>query len=342
MSESRKRLQHLRDSLHSLAKIESAGSGYDALQMVALESFDLIVLDFDLNLMSGLETLKRIRQETPTIPLLMIPGEYMFVTDVARALEHNAQSYIDPGEITEHDYQRIQLFLERGELPRRISTFRKDLRKDYHVDRVIGSSAQMYYIYERLEKAANSDVSVLVRGESGTGKELIARIIHAISSRVYKRFVALNCAAIPENLLESELFGHEKGAFTGAMSQREGKFEIADGGTLFLDEIGDMSPALQAKLLRALEYGEFERIGGNEVISTDVRIISATNKNLEQEIEKGNFREDLYYRLNVYPLALPPLRERKPDIPLLSIYFASRFNRKNNQSVEHFDNDVFA
>jgi len=333
-------VSRLQELARRFGVVEKATSGYDALQMVTLDPFDLILLDFDLSLMSGLETLKHLRQEAPTVPILVVPRQYMFVTDVARALEYNAQSYLDPAEQNEDLEKHVESFLELGELPRRISTFRKDLPKHFTVDRFIGSSAQMYYIYQRLDKAANSDVSVLIRGESGTGKELIARMLHALSSRVEQRFVALNCAAIPENLLESELFGHEKGAFTGAMEQRKGKFEISDRGTLFLDEIGDMSPVLQAKLLRALEYGEFERVGGNESIATDVRILSASNKNLEQEIEKGNFREDLYYRLNVYPIEIPPLRERKGDIPLLAIYFASRFNRKNNQSVEYFDAEV--
>ena len=333
-------MSRLQELARRFGVVEKATSGYDALQMVTLDPFDLILLDFDLSLMSGLETLKHLRQEAPTVPILVVPRQYMFVTDVARALEYNAQSYLDPAEQNEDLEKHVESFLELGELPRRISTFRKDLPKHFTVDRFIGSSAQMYYIYQRLDKAANSDVSVLIRGESGTGKELIARMLHALSSRVEQRFVALNCAAIPENLLESELFGHEKGAFTGAMEQRKGKFEISDRGTLFLDEIGDMSPVLQAKLLRALEYGEFERVGGNESIATDVRILSASNKNLEQEIEKGNFREDLYYRLNVYPIEIPPLRERKGDIPLLAIYFASRFNRKNNQSVEYFDAEV--
>lgn len=340
ISESRKLVSRLQELARRFGVVEKATSGYDALQMVTLDPFDLILLDFDLSLMSGLETLKHLRQEAPTVPILVVPRQYMFVTDVARALEYNAQSYLDPAEQNEDLEKHVESFLELGELPRRISTFRKDLPKHFTVDRFIGSSAQMYYIYQRLDKAANSDVSVLIRGESGTGKELIARMLHALSSRVEQRFVALNCAAIPENLLESELFGHEKGAFTGAMEQRKGKFEISDRGTLFLDEIGDMSPVLQAKLLRALEYGEFERVGGNESIATDVRILSASNKNLEQEIEKGNFREDLYYRLNVYPIEIPPLRERKGDIPLLAIYFASRFNRKNNQSVEYFDAEV--
>ena len=199
---------------------------------------------------------------------------------------------------------------------------------------IIGHSNQMKEIFQVIEKVADSDSTIIIHGESGSGKGLVAKAIHKKSYRQKKPFISINCGAIPENLLESELFGHVRGAFTGATSPKPGKFELADGGTIFLDEIGDMSPDLQVKILRVLEEREFEQVGGCKSIQVDVRIIAATHRNLEEEVEKGNFREDLYYRLNVIPVTLPPLRERKADVSLLVSHFLDEFNEKNNKRIE--------
>ncbi|MCF7805807.1 MAG: sigma-54 dependent transcriptional regulator [Candidatus Marinimicrobia bacterium] len=341
ISESKATVRKFRTPLQSLGKVEVARSGYDALQLIVLEQFNLALLDFDMSLMGGMEALKHLRKDTLTLPVLIIPRENTFVSDVAKSLEQNAQGYVPGDADDELLLSRCRAFSARANVPEVVARYRRDISRKGRPLQLIGSSGPMNEVFQRVAKVAGSDVSIMLRGESGTGKELVARMLHTISPRADHRFVALNCAAIPEHLLESELFGHEKGAFTGAESQRKGKFEIADGGTLFLDEIGDMSPVLQAKLLRALEYGEFERVGGNEVINTSVRLISATNKDLEEQIESGEFREDLYYRLNVFTVQLPPLRERNMDVALLAIYFVHQFNKKNNQAVEHIEDDVF-
>jgi Nif-specific regulatory protein len=212
-------------------------------------------------------------------------------------------------------------------------TLKENLKERYSLYHIVGTSNKMTEVYQMIERIADTDVTVLIRGESGTGKELVANAIHFNSSRSSKPFLKLNCAALPETLLESELFGHEKGAFTGAIEQRMGRFERADGGTLFLDEIGTLNPTAQAKLLRILQEREFERIGGNRTLRVDVRIIAATSKDLERSIEEGTFREDLYYRLNIFPIFIPPLRERKTDILLLTDHFVDKFNQKHKKRV---------
>ncbi len=210
----------------------------------------------------------------------------------------------------------------------------EELKTKFKPDNIIGNSQSMQQVYHLIEQVSESDATVLIRGESGTGKELIAHAIHYHSARADKPFIRVNCAALPESVIESELFGHEKGAFTGAVSLRKGRFELADGGTIFLDEIGDLSPALQIKLLRVLQEKEFERVGGVKTIKVDVRVIAATNRNLEELIEKELFRQDLYYRLNVFPIHVPPLRERKTDILLLADYFVEKYSRLNNKRVK--------
>ena len=212
---------------------------------------------------------------------------------------------------------------------------RRQLGNRYSIDNMVGNCNAMRIIYEQIIQVADSTATVLVRGESGTGKELIARAIHFNSSRKNNTFVSVNCAALPENLIESELFGHEKGAFTGAQQQRKGRFEIANGGTIFLDEIGDISPAVQVRLLRVLQEKTFERVGGNETINVNVRVIAATSRNLELGMENDTFREDLFYRLNVFPILLPPLRERKSDILLLADHFLQKYGELYNLSLIH-------
>ncbi|WP_437558560.1 nif-specific transcriptional activator NifA [Acidithiobacillus sulfuriphilus] len=222
---------------------------------------------------------------------------------------------------------------ERNRLLQEKHRLQKELQKRYSIDNVIGNSKGMQAVFADVHQAAPGKATILLRGESGTGKEVIARAIHYLSPRRDKAFIKLNCAALPESILESELFGHERGAFTGATQERKGRFELADGGTLFLDEIGDISPAFQAKLLRVLQEREFERVGGNQTRRVDVRIITATNRNLEEAVSKGEFRADLYYRINVVSIFLPPLRERREDIPALVEYFLSRFNKDNERRL---------
>lgn len=230
--------------------------------------------------------------------------------------------------------------LQVPDLPPTDNTARERLREQHGIEDIIGQSERMLEVFELIEKVADSDSTILVNGETGTGKGLVARAIHQSSYRKNKPFVSINCGAIPENLLESELFGHVRGAFTGAISSKPGKFELANGGTVFLDEIGDMSPELQVKVLRVLEEKEFDRIGGSKTIKVDVRIITATHRDLETEVEKGSFREDLFYRLNVIPITIPALREREPDIPILISCFLEQFNQEKKKQVEGISDDA--
>lgn len=341
VSELKQRVQALKPVLSAIGKLEIAHSGYDALQLLNLDSYNLVLIDFDLSLMSGDETLTRIRRENTQIPVIVLPREDKFVRDVAQGIELGAQMFLRLEMAAETLQQITESVLHLGPVPEKVAQIKMTLQALHRVNNLVGSSPEMFEVYRRLEKIVDSNVSVLIRGESGTGKELVARLIHSMSPRAKKSFIALNCAAIPENLLESELFGHEKGAFTGATYQRKGKFELADGGTLFLDEIGDMSPVLQAKLLRVLEHGAFERVGGSTTLDTDVRIISATNKNLGEAIANNLFREDLFYRLDVFSVNLPPLRVRTSDIVLLAIYFIHKFNQKNNRNIQQVNDAVF-
>jgi|YelNatPaOPRAMG01_1025707.scaffolds.fasta_scaffold00047_11 DNA-binding NtrC family response regulator len=304
-----------------------AHSGFEALQLASLQSFDAVLLDLRMPLLDGHGVLDRLRRLDPTVPVIIITG----AGDTPTAVECMRQGAFDYFE-KPVDWNKLHLALENAcrlrALEEQVRDLRKALRERYGFDNLIGQSKKMREVFEAIQRVCETDVTVLLEGESGTGKELVARAIHYNSPRRTKPFVAVNCAAIPETLLESELFGHERGSFTGAVGRRIGRFEQADGGTLFLDEIGEMSPATQVKILRVLQERRFERLGGNRPVEVDVRIISATNKNLLEEVRKGNFREDLYYRICVYPIHLPPLRERKEDIPALVANFIERFNRR--------------
>ena len=236
------------------------------------------------------------------------------------------------------DWERLEIAIKNAlitkELRGEVSRLQGQLKSKYSFKQIIGNSKSMQDVFRSLERVVEANVTVSIRGESGTGKELLARSIHFNGLRKQKAFVAVNCAAIPESLLESELFGHEKGAFTGAIARRAGKFEQADGGTLFLDEIGDMPHSTQVKILRVLQERQFQRVGGTETVEVDVRVISATNKNLEEEMKKGNFREDLYYRISVYPIFVPPLRKRREDIPALAAFFLGKYNKEYRRKVK--------
>ncbi len=311
---------------------ESAEGGRQALDRFQREAFDLILTDYRMPGMDGLEFLKEVRRLNPET-VVVIMTAYGTVGTAVAAMKKGAYDYLTKPI----DLDELLLLVQRVErdvaLVRENRELRGQLREKFKVDFIISASRPMEEALNLVCRVAPSPATVLILGESGTGKELVARAIHFSSPRADKPFVRVNCAALPENLLESELFGHEKGAFTGAVNRRVGRFEQADQGSLFLDEIGDLAPALQMKLLRVLQEKEFERVGSNQTIKTDVRVIAATNRNLEEAIRKGTFREDLYYRLNVVTIFLPPLRERKEDIPPLIEYFLKKYNRENGKNV---------
>ncbi len=314
---------------HALTALD----GTAALEILSQKHVDLILLDIRMPGMDGVELLKEIRQRYPEVIVIMMSAQDSIETAV-QTMELGARRYIvKPAGVTEI-LEAIEPYLDLA----RLRSENADLRKqvEAHFD-MVGETPVMQQLYARIQRAGPSEGRVLITGENGTGKELAARAIHRLSRRKEKPFVKLNCAAIPEELIESELFGHERGAFTGATNQRRGKFEIADGGTLFLDEVADMSPRAQAKVLRALQEGELERVGSTRVIRVDVRVIAASNKELEQEIEEGRFREDLYYRLNVIPIHVPALRERKGDISLLVRHFARILQQENALAPRGFD-----
>jgi two-component system nitrogen regulation response regulator NtrX len=294
-----------------------AKSGAEALKMIPLDLPDLVLLDIWMPEMDGLETLKRAREQAPRLPIMMMSGHGSIETAV-KAIKLGAYDYIEKPLSLENVTLRVRHALDQHRLEEENLSLRAKVERRFEL---VGTSPTMQRLRQLIATAGPTNGRVLISGENGTGKELVARAIHQQSPRRDKPFVAVNCAAIPENLIESELLGHERGAFTGATGQKRGQFEQADGGTLFLDEIGDMSLSTQAKVLRVLQEQQFMRVGGTKLIKVDVRVIAASNKNLSREIEKGNFRDDLYYRLNVLPIEVPPLRERREDIPQLVRHF---------------------
>lgn len=305
----------------------TAGTGEDALKFTREEQPELVLLDIQLPGMNGLEVLEKIKEIDDEIIVIMVTAHGGLETAV-NAMRLGAYDYINKPFNLDEMAIVIKKALETSDLRREVASLRSEHKK-YGPPKIIGVSKHMHNVLDMMQKVAKSEAStVLIQGESGTGKELVAKWIHYESSRADKPFVAINCAAVPATLLESELFGHEKGSFTDAKVTKKGLFELADGGTVFLDEIGDMDVGMQAKLLRFLEDRTFRRIGGTKPISVDVRIISATNKDLLKAIEEKTFRNDLYYRLQVIPIYLPPLRERKEDIILLANYFIENFNKE--------------
>jgi DNA-binding NtrC family response regulator len=315
---------------------ESASDGEEALQKITSFRPTIIISDLVMPRMGGLELLRALKDEGATLTIVILTAQGTVETAVD-AIKEGAYDYltkpIEP--------QRLKILLdkivERQDTLREVKVLRRQLRDQGSFGRMIGSSAGMRKVYQIIEQAAPTSASVLIWGESGTGKELVAQTIHQLSSRAQQPFVPINCAAIPETLLESEIFGHEKGAFTGAVDRREGCFELADSGTLFLDEIAEMTPATQVKLLRVLQEQTFRRIGGRNEQTVDVRVIAATNVNPAEAVKNGKLREDLYYRLNVFAIELPPLRQRKDDMPLLIQSFLTEFNARNNKSVSALD-----
>ena len=310
-------------------RVLEAATAEEAIDLFAAESPALTITDIELGGMNGIELLDRIKQLDSEALVIMITA-YSSVDTAIAALRKGAYDYITKPFINEDILQTARNALRQRDLFRENRYLRRELQQRYHFENIIGRSDALTAIFKLVEKIANTTSSVLIQGESGTGKELIARAIHYGSARADAPFVAINCAALPESLLESELFGYVRGAFTGANANKTGLFKTADGGTLFLDEISEMPESLQVKLLRALQEREFLPLGTTRPVSFDARLIAATNRNLEDEIESNRFREDLYYRLSVFSLTLPPLRERREDIPLLIRFFVEKFCRLLN------------
>jgi two-component system nitrogen regulation response regulator NtrX len=319
-------------------RVSAVGSGADALGLVADEAPELIFLDIWMPGIDGLETLAQLKKVRPDTAVVMISGHGTIETAV-KATRLGAYDFIEKPLSLEKTLLTVTRALEHTRLERENATLRAELD---HRGQIIGDSGVVRELRDAIATAAPSNGRVLIHGENGSGKELVAHAIHALSARKDGPFVEVNCAAIPEELIESELFGHEKGAFTGALARRHGRFELADGGTLFLDEIGDMSLKTQAKVLRALEEQAFERVGGKDTIRVDVRVIAASNHDLPALIREGRFREDLYYRLNVIPIDSPPLRARKDDIPLLLDHFLQILCAENNKRVKRVTGEALA
>jgi two-component system response regulator HydG len=333
-----------RDSLAKILEGEGlrvfpANDGEEALNILRNELIHLILTDLKMPRMNGVELLQVAKTIRPEVEVILITG-YGTVDTAVTAMKEGAYDYIQkpfkPREILKLVRKAIEkqsLVLENRLLQERIKDFQK-------VEKIVGRSPAIKKVLEIIAQVAPSSATVLIQGESGTGKEVIAQAIHDLSPRLNKPFVKVSCAALPETLLEAELFGYERGAFTGAIARKEGRFELANGGTLFLDEIGEVSPTVQVKLLRVLQVGEFERLGGTRTIRADVRLVAATNMNLLEAVERKAFREDLFSRLNVISLLLPPLREREGDIPLLAHHFLEIFQKKNNKDVQGFTQEA--
>ena len=311
----------------------SAANGESCLKIMQDTIPDLVLLDIQMPGIDGIETLRQIKQDNPKIPVVMMSAHGTIETAV-KSMQLGAFDFITKPFSGDRLRLTVKNAIENSSLKAEVDRLRQELQERYQFKNIIGESGPMQEVFKFIKKVTDSNVTVLLQGESGTGKELIARAIHFESEKRRNRpFVAVNCSALPESLLESELFGHEKGSFTGASGRRIGKFEQADGGTIFLDEIGEMSASTQVKILRVLQEREFERVGGNELIHVNVRVISATNKDLEEAIKKGEFREDLYYRLSVFPIVIPPLRERKEDIPLLTQFFVEKYAKREEKEI---------
>lgn len=306
----------------------TAENGQEAWEKIVGESVDLVILDQKMPIMDGLKTLGKIKSNYPKLPVIMLTA-FGSLENAVEAIKLGAFDYLaKPFDLKELKL-KIAKALEINSLYEQIEYLQETVSQRFNGYQLIGESSAMKKVLDFIKKVANTNASVLIEGETGTGKELVARSIHVESSRAKKNFIAINCAALPENLLESELFGYEKGAFTGALNTKLGRFELGNGGTVFLDEVGEIPLSMQVKLLRFLQEKEFERLGGTQTLKVDVRIITATNRNLKEMVSRGEFREDLYYRLNVLPLYLPPLRERKEDIMILAEHFLAKFSEEN-------------
>jgi len=319
--------------------VTSVAGGEEAVELLGREIFDLVITDLRMPDVDGMEVLKAAKSASPETVVLVITA-FATADSAVEAMKQGAFDYLTkPFQVDE-----VQLIIRNALEKRRLTTenilLKREMASQSSFAQLVGQSEAMQKVFEVVRKVADSKSNVLICGESGTGKELVARAIHYNSSRSSMPFVAVNCSAVPETLLESELFGHMKGSFTGAMSNKAGLFEVANGGTIFLDEIGDTTPSIQVKLLRVIQEREFRRVGGNQDVKVDVRIVAATNKNLEKAVADGSFREDLYYRLDVIPIRLPPLRMRSGDIPLLVKHFLERFAKESGKPVPVLNSDA--
>lgn len=326
----------LKDEGYDAIAVEN---GHKALEILRQEDFDVAIVDLKMPEMDGITLLKKINESNFKIPVIIITA-YATIDSAVMAMKQGAADYIvkpfNPEEIS----LVIKKLIEHQRLLKENIRLRRELTKRFKFQDLIGKSPEMLKVYEMIKTVAPTKSTILIRGESGTGKELVARAIHELSPRKNYPFIPVACGAMPESLLEAELFGYEKGAFTGAISQYKGRIEMADKGTLFLDEIGDISPKTQVDLLRVIQEREFKRLGGKEIIKVDVRIIAATNKNLEEMIKNNAFREDLYYRLNVIMVVVPPLRQRKQDLPMLIEYFLDKYSLETGKQVEKISPSV--
>ena len=309
-----------------------APNGKKAIELASTNTIDILITDLIMPDMTGIEVLRAVKELQPHCAAIVVTA-YGTIKSAVEAMRLGAFNYITKP----FDVDEVRVFvrqaLENRTLHEENQLLRQQLRTNYHYDNIVGTSGRMQELYKIIERAADSRATVLIHGESGTGKELIARALHFNSNRSAKPFIAVSCAALPESLLESELFGHEKNAFTGAAAQKAGRFELAHQGTLFLDEIAETALSIQVKLLRVLQEREFERVGGTRSIKVDVRLVAATNKKLEDMVALGTFRDDLYYRLQVIQIVVPPLRERKEDIPSLAEHFLGKYNRDNGKKL---------
>ncbi|HEX7548867.1 MAG TPA: sigma-54 dependent transcriptional regulator [Candidatus Methylomirabilis sp.] len=317
------------------------GDGTEALAFLEKEPVDLVVTDVRMPGLGGMEALRAVKELNPDIVVIIMTA-FGSIDQAVQAVKEGAYDYINKPFKIDEMLLTIEKALDERRLRHEVSTLRQEIHTRYHFENLIGKSRPMQEVFSLIEQVAGSRSTVMVYGKSGTGKELVAKAVHYNSQRSTKNFVAVNCAAIPAELLESELFGHERGAFTGAIATKVGKFELATGGTLFLDEVGSMRLDLQAKILRALQEREVERVGGSRTIKIDVRVIAATNRDLKKAVEEGAFREDLYYRLNVVPITLPDLKDRPEDIPLLANHFVQKFGQESNSGIREISKEAMA
>ncbi|MGE5682186.1 MAG: sigma-54-dependent transcriptional regulator [Bacillota bacterium] len=320
-------------------QVDTAESGEDALKLIDKGKYDLMLVDMKMPGISGLELLDKVKEIDKDCIFILITA-FASVPTAIKALKNGAHDYItkpiDPDELA----HIVEKAIHQRELTQENTQLKDSIDEIIKPDNLIGECRQMKKIFDLINTVSQTDTTVMIRGESGTGKELVAKAIHINSKRRYFPIITVNCGALAESLLESELFGHEKGAFTGAHYKRKGKFEMADGGTIFLDEIGSVSPKMQVELLRVIETKQFMRVGGNENIKSDFRVIAATNEPLEDLLKEGKFREDLYYRLNVFTIFIPPLRERRDDIPILAYYFMNKFNAAMNKNIKNISDEA--
>lgn len=319
--------------------VKLAENGKQGLELISKGDIDLVITDLRMPGISGEEVLRKVTTETPGIPVIVLTG-HGSIDSAVDAMRNGAYDFLTKPLNLDQLTMIVKRALEARELSLQHKQLKKEVEKDMAFDKMIGKSAEMQKVFEMIKKVASSKASVLITGESGVGKEVVADAIHKLSPRKDHQCIKVHCAALSETLLESELFGHEKGAFTGADNLVKGRFELAHGSSIFLDEIGEINPSVQIKILRVLQEKAFERVGGQETINVDVRIIAATNRVLEEEVKKGTFREDLYYRLNVIHIHVPPLRERKDDIPLLVASFLEEFAAENGKNIKGIDSQA--